>query len=126
MTQTSTVDRLVVRAIGYAVGFAVLWAVLAAIRPSTTYHLAPLLVSLIPSVVYRTQGGRSRSVGVWLAIAGWGMAVAVTALLAVAGLLDGPSLLPFGDGIVESLVGATAGGAVGLALVLWPQPARTT
>ena len=50
-----------------------------------------------------------------------GFAVVVSVLLAVAGLLDGPSLLPFGGAFVESLVGAAAGGVFGVAVAGWPQ-----
>ncbi len=120
MAQTLTADRFTAKAIGYSIGFVVLWAVLAAIQPSTTYHLAPLLVAVILPVVYRMQDGRSRSTGIWRALAGVGLAVAATSLLAVAGLLEGPSLLPFGGAFIESLVGAGAGGAVGLVVSVWP------
>jgi hypothetical protein len=37
-------------------------------------------------------------------------------VLALVGLLDGPSLLPFGGALEESLVGAAFGGLVGLAV----------
>ena len=119
MAQTFITDRFTAKAIGYSIGFVILWAVLAAIQPSTTYHLAPLLVAVIVPVVYRMQG-RSRSTGIWLALAGVGWAVTATSLLAVSGLLEGPSLLPFGGAFLESLVAAGAGGAVGLVAAVWP------
>lgn len=102
MAQTFIADRFTAKAIGYSIGFVVLWAVLAAIQPSTTYHLAPLLVAVIVPFVYRMQDGRSRSTGIWLALAGVGLAVTATSLLAVSGLLEGPSLLPFGGGLSSS------------------------
>ena len=125
MAQAFLMNSLVTRAIGYSLALATLWAVLAAMRPSTTYHLAPLLVSVTAPAFYRMLGGRSRSTGTWLAIAGLGIAATMTALLGVVGLLAGPSLLPFGDGIVESLVGSAAGGAVGVLVAMWPLTAET-
>ena len=126
MAQPAAADRPTTKAIGYSLGFAVLWAVLALVRPETTYHLAPPLVALAATLVYRLHGGRSRLTGLRLAAAGIGIAIAVTVLLAAVGSLDGPSLLPFGDAVLESLLGATAGGAIGVATAFWPQPAETT
>ena len=120
MAQTFIADRFTAKAIEYSIGFVGLWAVLAAIQPSTAYHLAPLLVAVIVPVVYRMQDGRSRSTGLWLTLAGVGLAVTDTSLLAVSGLLEGPSLLPLGGAFIGSLVAVGAGGAVGLVAAVWP------
>lgn len=119
-------NRPLFKAIGYSLGFALLWAVLAVVRPSTTFHLAPLLVAAAVPTVYRMQGGRSRPVALRLAAAGVGIAVVITFVLGVAGLLDGPSLLPFGGAVDESLLGAAVGGALGLVVAGWPRPAQST
>jgi hypothetical protein len=52
------------------------------------------------------------------------MAAMATFSLGVAGLLDGPSLLPVGGAVVESLFGSIVGGALGLAVVARRQPAE--
>jgi hypothetical protein len=61
-----------------------------------------------------------------LAAAGVGIAVVTTVLLESAGLLEGPSLLPFGGAVDESLLGAVAGGTIGLVVAAWPRPAHST
>lgn len=44
MNRTAHLPRLR-RAILYGLGFALLWLVLAILRPSVTFHIAPLLVT---------------------------------------------------------------------------------
>lgn len=103
-----TADRT---ALSYGVGLAVLWVALATWRPTTTFHLAPLLVAgVIP--VGATSLKSNRSVAL-MAAAGIVLALVTTAALAFAGRLDGPSLLPSGGAALESAVGALAGGALG-------------
>ncbi|MDH3259805.1 MAG: hypothetical protein OEM81_04950 [Acidimicrobiia bacterium] len=109
MAQLAKRNRITANAVGYPLGFVLLWAVLAMARSGTTFHLAPPLVALAAPLVYRIQGGTSRSTGVLLASVGAGLAVISTSLLMVAGFLSGPSLLPFGDAFVESVVGAVPG-----------------
>jgi len=120
MTQLVTRDRISTKAIGYSLGFALLWGVMAVARPGTTFHLAPFLVALAVPFVYRIQGGTIRSTGIRLVVVGMGLAAVAAAVLAVVGLLQGPSLLPFGGALVESLVAAAAGGVVGIILAAWP------
>ena len=114
------------RAITYGLGFGSLWAVLVVVRPDTTFHLAPPLVAIVVPAVYRFSGGTSRPQALRLVGIGVGIAIATTIVLGLAGLLDGPSLLPFGGAFVESLIGATVGGAVGLVLATRPWPAETS
>jgi hypothetical protein len=70
---------------------ALLWSVLAVLRPTTTFHLAPLLVAvwLAPS----SRKGLSR---LRMSMAGLLVAVATTGALSLMGLLEGPILLPGG------------------------------
>ena len=120
MEHTKTSDRTAGDAIRISLGFALLWAVLAAVRPGTTFHLAPLLVAGLVPLVYRVQGGASRITAGRLAGVGVALAAVVSVLLGAAGFLDGPSLLPFGGAFVESLAGAAVGGLVGLGAAWWP------
>ncbi|MFQ5967811.1 MAG: hypothetical protein ACE5MI_09385 [Acidimicrobiia bacterium] len=112
------------RGIAYGAGLSVLWAVLALLRPTVTYHLAPVIVAAAVPWTFvaehrrqATQQDRLIMVAVGLAVA-----AATTTLLAVAGLLDGPSLLPIGGAALESYAGALVGGLLGLGSLLWERP----
>ena len=91
------------------VAFTLLWVTAASISPETTYHLAPLIVAATPAVTGRSHRFAS-------AVAGTVFATGVATYLAATGRLAGPSLLPFGGALVESMLGAIVGGATGLAL----------
>jgi hypothetical protein len=100
----SSLQRLTV-----PVGFAVLWAVLGLATTDVTFHLGPLIVAAaapLPS--------RHRRVG-W-AVVGVALAVSVAMLLAATGAMTGPSLLPFGGALLESVVLAIVGAGMGLVL----------
>lgn len=111
--------RSIVKVLGFALGLAVLWAVLAIVRSTVTYHLAPLLVAAVPGFFARFDDsvGLDRASFVILTIASAGIALAATGVLAAAGGLLGPSLLPFGGAALEGAVGAAIGAVIGLLLV---------
>lgn len=98
------------RAIGGSIAFALVWVALAALRPTTTFHLAPLIVAMWPTLTANDRQGSARGASV-----GFGIAAVVTAVLSVAGLLEGPSLLPWGGPALESLVAAGTGALLGIA-----------
>ena len=105
-----------IKPLRYAFALAVLWAVLAWNSPSTTYHLAPLLVAGVAPVALLLGDERSP----WQAILGAGVVGASLALITTAGLgladrLIGPSLLPAGGAVVEAVVFASLGAALGVA-----------
>jgi hypothetical protein len=87
-------------------GFAVLWIVAAGITRDVTYHLAPVIVAAAPVISYRQQPLGS-------AVLGFGLATAIALGLAALGYLTGPSLLPFGGALLESVVGALIGATLG-------------
>jgi len=106
------------RAASFSTGLAVLWIVLALIRTGTTFHLAPALVAVVFPVTfaYDSDGKAStRDLGV-ATLAGLGLALLGTLILTVAGELTGPSLLPFGGAVTESVVFAIAGAATGFVI----------
>ncbi|MDF1597209.1 MAG: hypothetical protein P1T08_14110 [Acidimicrobiia bacterium] len=99
------------------VGLAALWLVLGVISDGTTYHLAPLLVAGLPASLYALENPTPllrRSAG--LAGLGTSAALVVTFVLAVTGNLGGPSLLPFGGAVTESVIFVLVGVAGGLAV----------
>lgn len=61
----------------------------------------------------RSAQGRNMPAGA--ALLGAGVAAATSVALSRGGRLDGPSLLPWGGPLAESLVGASLGAAIGLA-----------
>ena len=123
METAQTRRKTPARAIRISLGFALLWAVLAAIRPGTTFHLAPLLVAGAVPWVHRVQAGAPPLNVLRPAAVGLGLAAGTSILLAMAGWLDGPSLLPFGGALEESLVGALVGSLAGLAIAAMPRRA---
>ena len=105
------------RAALYGIGLTALWMVLAWLNRGTVYHLAPLLVAAVVPVglvLSETPGTRSTALGA--TGLGTGLALAATLVLAVAGRLEGGSLLPSGGAVTEAVVLSLAGGVVGLAL----------
>jgi hypothetical protein len=111
-TRQDTTINAAVTAILLGVGLAVLWVVLGFWRPTTTYHLAPLLIGATPAVF--AGGVVDRRAGALLAAAGLGLALGAFWLLAVVPGLDGPPVGPFSNAIQESVVlafvGAVGGG----------------
>ncbi|MDH3306695.1 MAG: hypothetical protein OEO77_04145 [Acidimicrobiia bacterium] len=97
------------RAQMYTTALAALWVTLTIFRPTTTFHLAPLLVGVAPVLSGDRRPAR--------AMEGPIIAVATAAILAVSGRLDGPSLLPVGGALLEAVVAAAAATAIALTLV---------
>ena len=96
-------------AFGIAGGLAAVWAVAALVRPSATFHLAPILVVLTPLLAT----ARDRRIPARLTAGTVLIALATSLLLAAVDLMRGPSLLPFGGALTEAVVFAAAGaGAV--------------
>jgi hypothetical protein len=87
-----------------------MWGVLAAASPTTTFHLAPVIVAAWPALAGRRAGSVLR-----FGASGLAGAAAVGLLLSLAGWLRGPSLLPVGGPLVESLAGAGLGALAGFA-----------
>jgi hypothetical protein len=98
----------------YGFGLAVLWLVLALITSTTTYHLAPPLVAATPVVVDAWERPSSTTGHALRAVLGFALVLIITGILSVSGNLDGPSLLPVGGAVLESVVFAIAGGVIGL------------
>ena len=98
-------------------GLAVLWLLLGFLSDGTTYHLAPLLVAAIPASLYVLESAEpvlARALG--LVVTGTVAALVVIGILSAAGRLTGPSLLPFGGAVTESLVAAGSGALIAVAV----------
>jgi hypothetical protein len=108
------------RAASISIGLAVLWIVVAFLRSGSTFHLAPILVAAAFPIMYAFDPEDRISARDLLppTVAGLAIALVTTLILAVAGEMTGPSLLPFGgaatEAVVFSLAGAIGGFGIGL------------
>jgi uncharacterized membrane protein len=73
----------------------------------TTFHLAPVIVAAASPISFPARRVRASLVGTTIA-------TAAAMLLAVVGRMAGPSLLPIGGALLESVLGALLGGVIGL------------
>lgn len=97
-----------------AASLGLVWLAGAFMVGGTTFHLAPLLVAGSAAMT----GRRSPQA----ALVGTGLALLLGVILEMAGRLDGPSLLPWGDATLETNLGALAGGIGGLLLTRTGRP----
>ena len=113
---------------GWTVVLALAWVLLALWRPTTTWHLAPVLLAAAwPWVLGQDLRTGDRGAAVRLGgagVAGVAATAVVTAGLAGAGLLRGPTVLGFPDPAVEAWV-AGAAAALLVVLVGLPRALRT-
>ena len=109
---------------------AVVWTLLVAWRPTTTWHLAPLILAATwPWVVGQDTplGDLSARRRILLAgSGGLGAALALTGVLSVAGRLDGPTWTGSGTTAVEALFLSVGGAAIATTLGLMRTLRRTT
>ena len=117
---TTLKDRAILAALGYAGGLALIWVIAASARPSTTFHLAPLLVAgTLPVVLGSDKAPLHFRRLVGGAGGGAGLALLVTLVLTVADRLQGPSLLPAGGAVAEAVVFSLSGAVGGFLFLLW-------
>lgn len=111
------VDEKVRSAAAAAAGLAVVWIIAAAVRPTSTYHLAPILIAGVVPILARR---RERSAAFLVSSAVVGAVIASAAALALTAfdLLRGPTLLPYGGAFAEALtftlIGAVGGMVFGI------------
>ncbi len=109
---------------------AVVWSLLVAWRPTTTWHLAPLLMAAAwPWVVGQDLSASNSTARRGVLVAGGGglaAASALTATLAFAGRLDGPTWTGGGTPVVEALLFAGAGALAATLLGVMRTVRRTT
>lgn len=109
---------------------AAVWALLVVWRPTTTWHLAPLILAAAwPWVVGQdtSSGDASSRRRILLAgIRGLGAALAITGVLSAAGRLDGPTWTGSGTTLVEALLLSAGGAAIATTMGLLRTVRRTT
>jgi hypothetical protein len=101
---------------------AALWVLLAWINQDTTYHVAPLLVAAAFPIGHRLRiAGPLRRAQSAATLVGAALNVGVAiGILAWADKLQGPSLLPTGGAVLESVVFGALGAVVAAAAVALP------
>ena len=109
---------------------AVVWSVLVAWRPTTTWHLAPLILSAAwPWVVGQDVSPGDPTARRRILLAGGGglgAALALTGVLSATGRLDGPTWTGSGAPVVEALLLSLTGAAIATTLGLLRTVRRTT
>ena len=100
-----------------ALGLALVWTIAAAVRPSLTFHLAPILIAGIVPLLHTAKDKGPGGVAVAGAL-GFGVAVVTGVGLSIFDLLKGPSLLPIGGAFAEAVAFAVIGAALGAVLPL--------
>jgi hypothetical protein len=106
------------RTVYLSVLLAAVWVVLAWVRPTTTWHVAPLLVAAAVGAGHRLAGPLSVPAGLGAAVSGLTNALVAALLLAIAGKFDGPSLLPAGGPLIETVVASFVGAAAGMVIAV--------
>jgi hypothetical protein len=120
MSQTQTQYR---NALTTTAFLAAVWAVAAAFQPTSTYHLAPLLVAaLLPALA----GANSKAALASTAAQGAAIAAGAAVVLAAFDLLRGPTLLPYGGALAEAATFAAIGAAGGALIAIVTALSRRT
>ena len=117
---TKIPSSLLLRGAFLTLGLAVLWVGVALLRSGTTFHLAPLLVAAAFPVAVSYDVEEPISLGglVLAALLGLGIALVGSLILAAAGVMTGPSLLPFGGATTEAVLFALVGAIGGFVIAL--------
>ena len=109
------------RALVWSVALAGLWVVVALIRPTSTFHLAPLLIAAAPPVLFTLDGDNRADWATVLRLAAGGIALALAATFAVSvlGAMQGPPFEGFSGPLVEAVVLTAVGTAAGIGFAWW-------
>jgi hypothetical protein len=101
------------KAVATASFLATVWAVAAAVQPTSTYHLAPLMLAGSVPVVAGGSGSIEQATNAFL---GAGLAATVSVAVAASGWMLGPTLLPYGGPLAEAFTFTVVGSAAGVLL----------
>lgn len=95
-----------------AFALAGLWVVLGLVRPTTTFHLAPLFIAGVPTLL--TEGLATGRLKLERGLVGLAIAGLATLALVRLNALDGPALRPFASAVQETIVLAVVGAMGGV------------
>ena len=99
------------------------WVGVALIRPTSTFHLAPLLIAAAAPVLFTLDGDNRAEWATVLRLAAGGIALALAATFAVSvlGAMQGPPFEGFSGPLIEAVVLTAVGAGVGIGFVWWRQ-----
>lgn len=100
------------------------WAAMASWQPTTTWHLAPLMIGASASVAarLRTAAPIEPLRAMWLTIVPVVAGLIETVLLDLSGRLAGPTVIDRGSALVESLLFVALGGWWGFRTAVRARP----
>ena len=98
--------------------FGAIWVLMAWSQPENNYFMFPVLVAAALPLSYRLIAGRGLPIGIAVgaAIAGLLNVFLLAALLAIAGKLDGPTMLPVGGAVADAVLLGLMGSVAGILL----------
>lgn len=102
--------------------FGAIWVLMAWSRPENSYFMFPVLVGASVPVSYRLIAGRALPTGfsVGAGIAGLFNVFLLAGMLAIAGKLEGPTMLSAGGSVVDAIILGAIGAAIGTFLATTP------
>jgi hypothetical protein len=105
-----------------SLGVAILWTTLAALKPTTNYHLSPLISVLAAPMVARLTNSRRLRWPIAITTAGIGVMITVATAIIIhaAGWALGPSFSPRVPPLVELIAVIVVGALVGAAVAVAP------
>ena len=100
--------------------FGSVWVLIAWSQPENNYFMFPVLIAAAMPVSYRLIAGRAlpKGLAIGASIAGLFNVFLLAAMLAIAGKLAGPSLLSADNNVIDSVVLAAGGAAIGAFLAM--------
>ena len=106
-----------VAAVGIALAIALGWTLLALRSPTTTYHLAPVLVTIAPIWIIRRQGNARGKHAIQYIVIGAAIAALTTVVLSASGNLRGPTLTGSRGAAAEAMLATGLGATLALTVV---------
>ncbi len=98
--------------------FGAIWVMMAWSWPENSYFMFPVLAAAAVPVSHRLIAGRTLPLGtsIGAAVAGLLNVILLSAMLAIAGKLEGPTMLGAGGGVVDATLLGLMGAVVGTLL----------
>ena len=121
MTAYTMTRPVVRRSLALGALLAAVWVIVALIRPSATFHLAPLLVAGAPVALFGLDGPPASDRGSVLLLGAASLVLALVTTLVVdaVGAMNGPALGGFPTPLLEAAVFGVLGSIAGVRFALW-------
>lgn len=109
------------RALMWGALLAALWVAVALMPPTSTFHLAPLLVAGAPVVLFDLDlsSRKDRPTLIRLGVVSLALALVAAVVVQAIGAMPGPAFEAFATPFVEAVVLGLVGSAAGAGCALW-------